>query len=228
MDAATGGRYCGVGNPSPPPPSAMPPSSTTSDPELALLVERTEGLQPWRRVFHAANGVFIAVALLFVLPSREAALLAAGSLLAVLLLLDLVRLRDPRANALFFRVFRVFASPREVGRPASSTWYVVGILLALLFFPLSAVIPGVLVLAFADPAASVVGRRWGRRPLGKGSVEGSAVFAVVALLVLLPLVPVHVAIAGALLAAVVEILPLGLDDNLTIPLTVGLVVFLMG
>lgn len=196
--------------------------------ELAVLVGHTEGLQPWRRVFHAVNGVILASALTWVVTDRALAIPILALVLAVLLVVDLVRLRDPRANTLFFRLLRPFASPREERKIASSTWYMVGILLAVILFPLSAVVPGILVLAFADPAASVLGRLVGRRRLGKGSVEGALIFALVAFLVLLPFVTPPVAAACALITALVEVLPLGLDDNLTVPLTAAAMVFLLG
>lgn len=204
------------------------PGAAAVEAELAVLVGHTEGLQPWRRVFHAVNGVILASALTWVVPDRRLAIPIMAGILAILLVVDLVRLRDARANTLFFRLLRPFASPREARKIASSTWYVVGILLAMLLFPLSAVVPGILVLAFADPAASILGRLVGRRPLGKGSVEGALIFSLVAFLVLLPFVSPPVAAACAVVTALVEVLPLGLDDNLTVPLTAAAMVFLLG
>ncbi|MDT8341426.1 MAG: hypothetical protein RQ751_07935, partial [Longimicrobiales bacterium] len=80
----------------------------------------------------------------------------------------------------------------------------------------------------ADPAAGVVGRLWGSRPLGKGSVQGSAAFLVaawgaLALLTADPLAVLPVAVA----VAAVEILPLPVDDNLTIPLATGALLWLI-
>lgn len=207
---------------------AGPPPPAHSDPVLAHLVEQTEGLQPWRRVFHAVNGIVTAMVLAWVLPTRTLAALGLSILLTALLVLDVARLRSPGLNRIFFRVFRPFASPREERRVASSTWYVAGILLAVLLFPIPAVIPGVLVLALADPAAGVVGRRWGRHRLGTGSVEGSLTFAVVAFLVLWIPAGATAAVVAAVAAAAVEVLPLGLDDNLTVPLVVAGVLALLG
>lgn len=128
---------------------------------------------------------------------------------------------------LFFRLFRALASPREAGGLASSTWYVAGVLLTLVLFPPGPALAGILVLALADPAASYVGRRWGRRPLGDGTVEGSVVFAAVATLVCLPLAGIGAAVAAALVAALVERVPALPDDNLTIPVVAGGTVWLV-
>lgn len=188
------------------------------DARLAELVRQTEGLQPWRRLFHAASGLAIAAGLLLLPVGRGFALAVLGGLGAALWLGDLIRLSSPRMNALFFETFPSLASPREARGPASSSWYVLGVFLAVLVFSREPAAAGTLVLALADPAASLVGRRWGRRSVGHGSVEGSSVFFGVAWLALVPLVGPVPALAAAAAATVVEPLPWPLDDNLTVPL----------
>ena len=85
-----------------------------------------------------------------------------------------------------------------------------------------------LVLAFADPAASVVGRLWGKRPLGKGTWEGTTVFYLVACLTLAPGIGVPFAAAVAAVVAMVEMLPVGLDDNFTIPVATAAALWMLG
>lgn len=188
---------------------------------LAPLVRRTEGLQPWRRVFHAGNGVAVAAALALLDPPRAGVVLGLGCALAALVALDLARFSNPTLNRLFFRVFRPIASPREARGPASSTWYVLGVLLTVLLFPLEVAIPAILVLALADPAASYVGRRWGRRPFGTGTVEGSLVFFAVAATILVFHISILAAGLVALGTALAERGPWRLDDNLVVPLSAG-------
>ena len=189
--------------------------------ELQRLVARTRGLQPWRRVFHASSGLALALAPPVLGLDRPGVLVVVGLLLGGAVTIDLVRLRIPELNRLFFRILSALASPREARRPASSTWYLVGVLLTYALFPAWA-LAAVLVLGLADPAASVIGRQWGRVSVGKGSVEGAAVFFLVSSLVLAG--TVGGVIRPILVAAVVtcvEILPISLDDNLTIPLVVA-------
>ncbi len=187
---------------------------------LPVLVARSGGLQPWRRVFHACFGVALA-ATLYLLRERGLSLLGLGVLLAVLLSLDALRLTAPHLNRLFFRQFQALVSPREEKRIASSTWYVLGGLLLVGVFPLPVAVSAILVLALADPTASYMGRRWGKRKLGSGTVLGSSVFLLVALLVLTPFLGVPRAALAAAITAVVEALPIPLDDNLTVPLAAG-------
>ncbi len=195
---------------------------------LDELVEATEGAQPWRRLFHAAVGVLLAGLLWWVQPTPLAVASSLGVLAAILLALDLARLTFPSLNLVFFRTFRALASPREARGVASSTWYLVGTAICGISFPLDLVIPAILVLALADPAASYLGRRWGKRSLGTGSVEGTAVFVLISGAVLLPFVPTHSAILAAITAGLVETVPWKLDDNLVIPLAVAMVLWISG
>ena len=91
-------------------------------PDLNALVDRTSGLQPWRRLLHAATGTLVAGILLYADVPRVVALGILGGVLVGLAVLDATRLLSPWANAVFFQAFRTLASPREARRPASSTW----------------------------------------------------------------------------------------------------------
>jgi dolichol kinase len=197
------------------------------DSDFGALVERTAGPQPWRRLFHACNGLAIA-GVLSLLPLSRAVVLGVLTAITVALAgLDALRLHSGRANQLFFLAFPHLLSPREAAGPASSSWYALGVLLAVALFPLPAAVSGVLVLGLGDPAASYVGRRWGRVPFLGGSAEGTATFLLVALLVLGVRHPVGVAIGAAVAATLAERLSWPLDDNLTIPVVSAGALFIL-
>lgn len=184
-------------------------------------------MQPWRRVFHAGTGLTIAFAPpLFGLGTREAVVILTLCF-AALAGFDLARLRVPAINALFFRIFPSLASPRERAKPASSTWFCLGALLVYAFFRLDVARASLVVLALADPAASTIGRLWGRRPLGKGTFLGTGVFAAVAWAVLAAFFGPAVAIVPAVLVAAAEVLPIGIDDNVIVPLSTAVALSLL-
>ncbi len=192
---------------------------------LDELVSRTRGLQPWRKAFHAFNGLVIAGALAFLDLTRSQALLILGVIGVLLLVGDAVRLVSRDANELFFRSFTSLASPREAKGLASSTWYAFGVLLTVALFPQPEAVSAVLVLGLADPIASVVGQSMGRRPFLGGSVEGTTVFVLVALAVLIPRHAIPAAVLAAGIAALVERRSWPLDDNFSIPIMTGLTLF---
>ena len=201
----------------------MPPLESLSE-----AVGKTEGLQPWRRVFHAVNGTVVVLALTVFHLEVSTVVAFLGVVVGFAVVLDALRLFDPKLNVLFFRTFSSLASPREARKIASSTWYALSAFLVLMFLPQTYAVSGILVLALADPAASVVGQRWGTTPFLAGTVRGSTAFLLVAFLALLLFVPWKPALVTAVVTAVVEAAPIKLDDNLIVPITVAGVLLLIG
>jgi len=204
------------------------PAEAPDEVGLSEAIEKTKGIQPWRRVFHAANGTLVIVALTVFNLKLAAAVVILGVIVGFLAVMDALRLIDPKLNILFFRAFSSLASPREASKIASSTWYALSAFLVLLFFSRPYAMAGILVLAWADPAASVVGQRWGKTPFLAGTVRGSLAFFLVAFGALLLFVPWKAGLVAAGVAAIVEAAPINLDDNLIVPLTVAGVLLLIG
>lgn len=196
--------------------------------ELATLARRADGAKPWRKLFHASNGLLMAGALSFLDVPRVLALSVLGGLLVALAVMDAVRLRSRRVNEIFFRAFRPLVSPREAAGVASSTWYALGVLLTVALFSREASISGILVLALADPCASWVGGRWGRRPFLGATLEGTAVFLGVSLVLMLLRHPWPVALGAALVTTLAERFAWPVDDNLVVPLAGAAAVTLLG
>jgi glycerol-3-phosphate acyltransferase PlsY len=87
-----------------------------------------------------------------------------------------------------------------------------------------------------DAVSAIVGQRYGRVKFfkGKKSLEGSISFLVICIIVglllcLSPRVDLTLSkiIVGAIVATIVEALPLPVDDNLTIPIGAGIVMELL-
>lgn len=194
---------------------------------LDAAVRRTRGVQPWRRVFHAACGLAAVAFVEYGGFGPAVDLLVFSAALLASLILDWIRLSHPDTNIVFFRWFAALASPREARRIASSTWYLSGVVVVLLVAPAPYFAPAVLVLALADPAASVVGRMWGRHPLGKGSWEGTITFFLVAYALILPFAGPAAALLAAGTVACLEVLPTGVDDNLIVPVAVAMALWLI-
>lgn len=185
------------------------------------LVRRTEGFQPWRRVFHVAGGLSVAWLVYALSPQSPAARWIFGSILFVVVSVDLLRLRVETVNRVIFRAAGALLRPGEVDSP-TLTWYMLGVFLVLWIPDPAAVVPALVVLAVADPAAGVVGETWGTRRLGKGTVEGSVAFFAASVAVLVPFVGIHPALAVGAAATAAEAVPTPLDDNLLIPVVTAL------
>jgi dolichol kinase len=119
--------------------------------------------------------------------------------------------------------------PEEWQKLSGGSHYLFGSALTLALFPAEAALAALLVLALADPMASIVGRRWGTRLPGGKSRAGSLAFFLSSWLILVlylggnPLLYLPAAFLGTL----AEARPRPLDDNVAVPLVVGLMVTLM-
>lgn len=85
-------------------------------------------------------------------------------------------------------------------------------------------------LVVGDAAAALVGQRFGHHRLGKKTLEGSAACLVCCLVLGALWMPGRwpAVLGGALAATLVEALPLGVDDNLSVPLVAAAVLLLLG
>ena len=174
-----------------------------------------------RRVFHVLTTA--ALALIALGLDREVMIIVTGSLTGVAIALEVGRWRLPALNGWFQARFRVLMKQSESSQVLGSTYMAAASLIVFLFFEKDLAILALLYIGVGDPLAGVVGQRYGRAKIGSKSVEGTLAFAVGAGAVGCALVaggldvPYWVALGGAGIGALMELLPSPLDDNLTVP-----------
>jgi dolichol kinase len=159
-------------------------------------------------------------------------LLAPAALLAVGA--DVARAHSPSFHRWIRQVFGPLMRAEElpdVGtgvRFNGATCVLVGAALMALLFPPRLAAPVLAMTMLADAAAALVGRRWGRHPWGSlsATIEGTAAFVGTGLVLMAGIrtLPFGAAAAGVLGGAVVEGLPLPVNDNIRVPLAAALVV----
>jgi len=182
-----------------------------------------------RAGFHVTSALAGLIATLVVFTAEQLPF-AAGTLAVTSWTLEILRRRSPALNERLMGYFRHIARPGEALRINSGTWYMTAlVVLTLTYSPLLCVV-AVAVLGFADPAAAIIGRRFGRVRLRHGrTLEGTAAFVAVGTLAalfvmaLLPNPPGAaigwpVAIAAALCGGFAELFSRRIDDNLAIPI----------
>lgn len=143
--------------------------------------------------------------------------------------LDLWRISSPRMNESVLKYWGHLFKEGERVRLTGSSHYFMGMMGAVLLYPKPVAVCASLYMAWADPAAVVVGRRFGRRPLGDKTWEGCAAFVATAFAVGLFFFSWPVALAGAVAAGLVELFtPRWANDNSLIPVAAGLLLALLG
>lgn len=174
-----------------------------------------------RRLFHLVAGSCLPLGILFLPVDTVEWLLIAGSLSAVAA--EVLRGLVGSVNDWMVRNLPFFKAA-ETRQVTGATYMWLAATFLVFVFEKEVAVLALLFLSVGDPFAALIGVRDHRaRRFGK-SLAGTASFAVAALgagllATLHPGVPLVWWIApGAIVAALVELAPLPLDDNLTVPL----------
>jgi dolichol kinase len=146
---------------------------------------------------------------------------------------DRVRIAYPEAITRYLPwINRTLLRAEEQVRESAMIPFAIAVLLTMLTVPKLAALVAIYTLAIADPLAAVIGIRFGRHRISHNrSLEGSLAFFLATLAVTaavlrwgtdsprLPIIETSLVVGAA--ATACELLPLRIDDNLTIPIFVG-------
>jgi dolichol kinase len=174
-----------------------------------------------RKAIHLLAGLVIPVGYEF-LPEfwgRWILVMATAGVTAV----DFLRLQNPFFRRLFLEYFAPLIRKHERSELTGASYLLIASLVCVLAFDKPVAVAAIGFLVLGDTMAAVVGQAWGRMKFFGKTLEGTAVcFASCALIaVLVPQLPLGVGLVGAGIAALVEILPIPVDDNLRIAILSG-------
>lgn len=192
--------------------------SRAETPELAYRSE------VWRKLLHLF-ALTIPIGYYYV-PWPVGAAICFGFFL-ISLIIDIARFRKWPIQRYWLPIAGPIVRPRERDNFTGATNILASGWLCIVLFATPAAAMGMATIILGDTAAALVGRRWGRHKItGNRSWEGSSAFFLAAVVggVLIPGVSWPLALAAAALATVVEAVSQRVDDNLSVPLMVGLFV----
>lgn len=174
-----------------------------------------------RKSIHLAT-IALPIAIWFLPRSWALGLLGFGVVSA--LAAEWARTRIRWARYAFLSRTRRLLRHHERRRFAGATYMAVAYFIAFVVFPLEVAVVAMLYNGLGDAVAAVAGKRWGRHRIRSGkSWEGAGAGAVVNLGagLLVPGISVGAAAVGAVAAALVEMAPIPIDDNLVVTLAGG-------
>ena len=189
----------------------------------------TQHLWP-RHVMHIVVGSAIPIGVLLLPLGLAKWLLIVFSVVAIGL--EVGRASLPTINDLLIKLLPFF-KPHERFQITGATYYWLAATFVVFAFPEDIAVLSLLFLSFGDPAATVIGSRDHRTRIFGKSIAGTAAFAVVAVAAgavaaLHPDIPLAWwLVPGAIVAAVAELLPSPLDDNVTVPLAAAVAMWLL-
>jgi dolichol kinase len=186
-------------------------------------------LQLARRFFHMMNGVVIATVYNLLLTHNQAVYIL-GSMACLLYVFEQIRISYPELSTKFVFFIKLIIRAEERLKESAMVPYAFSLLLTIITFPKPIAVTAIYVLAIADPLSAIVGIKFGKNKIaGHKSLEGSAAFFVATFLITFSVFSIEyyglmgeiffLSLFLAFFVSLFELIPLKLDDNLTIPLT---------
>lgn len=163
--------------------------------------------------------------------NREVALFYVVPLLFFAVIIELIRLKNKRANKLFIRFFGVYIRKQEECGLTGATYLLISCIASIILLQASLAFNVMCFLIIGDALASLVGRHFGKRfwKNSEKSLEGSLAFFIgTFLFALIDLKLLPLALIGSLLATIAELSAFPINDNLKIPLLSGAGMFFYG
>jgi dolichol kinase len=192
-------------------------------------VEHSYGTELLRKGIHLSS---LSIPIVYYFISRQTALAILVPLTLAFLVSDVARLFSPVVGRMYHRYFGFLLRAHERndrGRRLNGASYVLlSATLCVLAFPKVIFLTAFSILIVSDTSAALIGRKFGRHPFLRKSLEGTTAFFLSALLVVLLAPKVEylpleylIGTVAALLGSLVEAVSVGIDDNLSIPITIG-------
>ena len=189
-----------------------------------------------RKIVHASG--ILTIFLILWLGKWNAAIIILSIALVILLLGEyrknkskykIIKSKDlDELEELMENVFKEHERPNTLPFKGATEFFIGCFLATVLFEPVIA-IASISVLSLADAMSTLIGSYYGKHKLPinkKKTFEGSTAFFITAIFVLLFFMNPYKALIIAIIATFVEMLP-KIDDNLTIPLVVGILMTLI-
>jgi dolichol kinase len=93
---------------------------------------------------------------------KKTSLILGFSISFILITFDLIRLMWPAFNRLILKIYGPLMRIEESHKPSGQMFYVLGLCFAVLFLPQVLAVQAILILAWMDPIAGLVGGRFGK------------------------------------------------------------------
>ncbi len=174
----------------------------------------------------------LSIPIIYFFISKQLAIYLLVPITAACIIVDVTRYYIPTVARWFYKWFGWLLRRHEIDvnkkRLSGASNVLISALLCVIIFPKVIAISAFTILIISDTTSALIGRRFGRHRFFAKSLEGSSAFFVSAILVILIapkidklLMEYIVGFIAAAIGTIVEALPIKIDDNLTIPISVG-------
>jgi glycerol-3-phosphate acyltransferase PlsY len=193
--------------------------------EKKLVITDERFLSSWWRVAIRPLSLLF---LIFVFMDRNFGLYVIGIVCLCFITLDLFRFLNKRTNVLLTEKVKAIFRKGEEKRFSTMTLFLMSTFLTVLFFELEIAITALSFLVFGDMFAKIFGLAYGRHKIFEKTLEGTLAYIGVVIglgYILNTSLDIHliILISGGVAAPLIELLPIGINDNFTVPIISGAV-----
>ncbi len=192
-------------------------------------IEQEYRIEIVRKAIHLCS---ISIPVVYFFTPRTFALSILIPLTVVFTTVDIARYYNQTVEKWFYRWFGILLRRHESDPHKKTlngaTYVLIAASVCVAIFPKIIAVTSFIILIISDMTSALIGRRFGRHRFFNKSVEGSLAFFVSALLVIAftpkieyLAVEYWIGLIAAAVGAIVEALPIEIDDNLSIPVCVG-------
>ncbi|PIP13571.1 MAG: hypothetical protein COT45_05280 [bacterium (Candidatus Stahlbacteria) CG08_land_8_20_14_0_20_40_26] len=178
-----------------------------------------------RKILHLTT---ILAPIYYISGSKASLIRVLFPLTGILILAEVARLYIKPVRRIFLRILGpMLWKDEEKGLTAATRWFIAASIVCG-YFPKDIAILTLFFVAISDTAAYTIGSWFGKREIVKGkTVWGTLTFFVTAIVIaVFSSLPKIISIPGAIIATVVELIP-KYDDNLSIPIIGGIILWIM-
>jgi dolichol kinase len=189
-----------------------------------------------RKLIHLSS---LSIPIIYYFISKGIAAAILGVVTAIALLLDIGRHFHPSVGNIFYKIFGFLLRKHELDENQKklngATYVLIAALVGVLIFPKIIFITAFSILIISDSLAALIGRKFGRHKFLLKSLEGTLAFFISACIVVLFTPKIGnfpeeytIGFAAAFVGAIIENISSRLiDDNLSIPLSVGFTMWIL-
>ena len=180
-----------------------------------------------RKLIHLAS-ISIPVGYLFI--ERDTTLVILAGVFVLSLSIEIGRLFIPRIRSRVHPIFAPIMRVAEERKLSGATYLLAGTWITIYFFEKDIAVIALLLVSISDAAAAIVGTAYGKIHLWQKTLEGSTAFFASTGLIMIAMrnLSVEQMLVALFVGTLVELLPIPVNDNLTLPILTALVMQSVG
>jgi dolichol kinase len=180
-----------------------------------------------RKIIHLATAFLPALYLAWL--NREQMIILSGLLSIGFLTVDLLRFRSKNLRSIFIRVFDPLLKHEEKNKKITgATHLFLSATIIIIIFSREIAVPALFILSISDAFAAIAGILFGKHQLFYKTWEGSLVFFLLTcIIVMFTNAEILAALIIGFITAVVEVLPLPINDNYSVALASAIMLYII-